>query len=99
MGVSINPIDPCLYIVPCTAANLSINSRDLFALKDVSKLGRRWYVKNPNITNGGPFTNEVEINLNMLRALMLYGIGGQVYCTDIVAVDQCAPRQWSMQFL
>ena len=67
--------------------------------EDVSKLGRRWYVKNPNITNGDPFMNEVEINLNMLRALMLYGIGGQVYCTDIVAEDQCAPRQWSMQFL
>jgi len=35
--------------------------------EDVSKLGRRWYVKNPNITNGDPFTNEVEISTCFMR--------------------------------
>jgi hypothetical protein len=35
--------------------------------------------------------NEVEINFNMLRALMLYGVGGEVDHTDVVAVDQGGP--------
>ena len=60
--------------------------------EDVSKLGRRWYVKNPNITNGDPFTNEVEINLNMLRPLMLHRVAGEIHNTNIVTVDRVARR-------
>jgi len=31
----------------------------------------------------------VEINLNVLRALMLDWVGGEVYGTNVVTVDQC----------
>ena len=39
-------------------------------------------------TDGNLLTNKVEIDLNMLRSLVLHGVGGEVDCTDIVAVDQ-----------
>ena len=34
--------------------------------------------------------DEVEINLDMLRALMLDGVGGEVHIADVVAVDEGA---------
>jgi hypothetical protein len=43
--------------------------------------------------------NEVEINFNMLRALMLYGVGGEVDHTDVVAVDQGGPWWGALQLL
>jgi hypothetical protein len=30
----------------------------------------------------------MEINLNMLRPLMLHSVAGEIYNTDIVAIDQ-----------
>jgi hypothetical protein len=33
-------------------------------------------------------TDNVEINLNMLSALMLNRVGGEIDSTDVVAVDQ-----------
>jgi hypothetical protein len=30
----------------------------------------------------------VQVDLHVLRALMLYGIGGEVDCADVVAVDE-----------
>jgi hypothetical protein len=30
----------------------------------------------------------VQVDLHVLRALMLHGIGGEVDCTDVVAVDE-----------
>jgi hypothetical protein len=33
-------------------------------------------------------TDKVEINLNMLSALMLNRVGGEIDSTDVVAVDQ-----------
>ena len=62
--------------------------------EDISKLGRRWYVKHANVTNNNPFPHKVEINLDMLCALMLNRIGGEVDCTDIVTVDQ--KSTWSV---
>jgi hypothetical protein len=53
--------------------------------EDVGELGGR---RDMNISDGDTLANEVEINLNMLRALMLDGIGGEVDCADVVAVDQ-----------
>ena len=46
------------------------------------------------ITKGNPFPNEVEIDLNVLGALMLNRVGGHVDGADVVAVDQrSAPRR------
>jgi len=47
-------------------------------------------VKDPDVSNGNPLADEVEINLDMLRALMLDGVGGEVHIADVVAVDEGA---------
>ena len=48
-------------------------------------------MKNTNIADGDSFTDEVEVDLDMFRTLMLNGVRGQVYSTDIVAVNESAP--------
>jgi hypothetical protein len=45
-------------------------------------------VEDTNISDGYALADVVEINLNMLGALMLDGVGGEVYHADIVIVDQ-----------
>jgi hypothetical protein len=55
--------------------------------EDVCKLRRRWDMKNTNITNDNVLVDEVEINLDMLRALMLNRVSGQVNNTDIVTIN------------
>jgi hypothetical protein len=32
--------------------------------------------------------DEVQVDLHVVRALMLHGIGGEVDCTDVVTVDE-----------
>jgi hypothetical protein len=48
-------------------------------------------MEDTHISNGDTLTDEVEVDLNMLGALMLDGVGGEVDCTDVVAVDQSGP--------
>jgi hypothetical protein len=45
------------------------------------------------LIDGDLLTNEVEINLNMLCALVLYRVGGEVDDIDIVTVDKPASAQ------
>jgi hypothetical protein len=45
---------------------------------------------NPNIANCHPVSNEVQVNLHMLRPLMLNRVGGEVHGADVVAVDKRA---------
>jgi hypothetical protein len=45
-------------------------------------------VNDANISIGNTLADEVEINLNMLGALMLVRVGGEVDNVDVVAVDQ-----------
>ena len=47
-------------------------------------------MENPNITDGNPVTHEVQVDLHVLRPLMLDGVGGEIHGTDVVAVDECA---------
>jgi hypothetical protein len=47
-------------------------------------------MENPNIANSHPVTNEVQVNLHMLRPLMLNWVGGEVHGADVVAVDERA---------
>jgi hypothetical protein len=45
-------------------------------------------VQNLNFPNGDLVTNEVEFNLDMLRALMQNGVGRQVENTGIITIDK-----------
>jgi hypothetical protein len=44
-----------------------------------------------HISNGDALTDEVEVDLNMLGALMLDEVGGEVDHANIVIVDQSGP--------
>jgi hypothetical protein len=44
--------------------------------EDVSELEGDRYMENPNISDSHPVTNEVQVNLHMLRLLMLNRVGG-----------------------
>jgi hypothetical protein len=58
--------------------------------EDVHELGDRQHVQDEDITDGNAFLNQVEVDLYMLRTLMLNGVGGQVDGTDVVTVDESA---------
>jgi hypothetical protein len=45
------------------------------------------------------FPHKVEVNLDMLRALVLNAVGGEVDGANIVTVDEGALHQWSMNLL
>jgi hypothetical protein len=45
-----------------------------------------------NVSDDDALVNKVEINLNMLGALMLDGVSGEVDRADVVTVDQNDPR-------
>jgi hypothetical protein len=56
-------------------------------------------MQDAEITNSNTLTDEVEVNLNMLRALMLNRVGGHVDCADIVTIYQCGTVKRSTKFL
>jgi hypothetical protein len=41
----------------------------------------------------------VEVDLDMLRALVLNGVGGLIDGADVIIVDENALRQWSVKLL
>jgi hypothetical protein len=50
------------------------------------------------LTDGNLLSDKMKINLHILGALMLNGVGGEVHDADIVAVGKCALRRrvWSL---
>jgi hypothetical protein len=56
-------------------------------------------VQDVDITDGHAFPHKVEVDLNMLRALVLNGVGGVVNGVNVVIVDEGALRQWSVELL
>jgi len=54
-------------------------------------------MKNADVTNINPFPDKVEINLDMLCALMLDQVGRQVNSTDVVTVHQGRLGEWAME--
>jgi len=54
-------------------------------------------MQDTNITNGDTLSDEVEINLDVLRALMLHWVGGHVHSADVVAVDQRSAVKGSVE--
>jgi hypothetical protein len=47
-------------------------------------------VQDADITDGSAFPNKVEVDLNMLRMLVLNGVGGVVDDANIITVDKSA---------
>jgi hypothetical protein len=56
-------------------------------------------VQGVDIIDGNTFPNEVEVDLDMLRTLMLNEVSGEVDGVDAVAVDESALRQRSIELL
>jgi hypothetical protein len=52
-----------------------------------------------DITDGHTFPHKVEVDLDMFLALVLNGVSGEVDGADVVAVDEGALRQWSVELL
>jgi hypothetical protein len=47
-------------------------------------------MQDADITDGNTFLDKVEVDLNMLCALVLNGVGGEVDGTNVVTVDESA---------
>jgi hypothetical protein len=60
--------------------------------EDVSDLRSRRDVEDTNVPDDNALADKVKINLNMLGALVLNVIGGEVDGAYVVAVDQSGPR-------
>jgi hypothetical protein len=45
------------------------------------------------------FLHKVNVDLDMLHALVFNGVGGEVDGANIVVVDEGALRQWSVELL
>jgi hypothetical protein len=50
-----------------------------------------------DLTERNLITDEVEVDLDVLRVLMLHWIAGHVYSTDVVTENHCGPPKWGMQ--
>jgi hypothetical protein len=56
-------------------------------------------MEDADLADGDLLSNKVEINLHMLDALMLNGVGEEVDDADVVTVDQRAPRQQTLELM
>jgi hypothetical protein len=56
-------------------------------------------MKNSHISNGDTLADEVEVKLDMFRALVLDGVGGEVHDADVVAIDKSALCQHTVELL
>jgi hypothetical protein len=55
-------------------------------------------VEYADITDSDMLVDEVEVDLLLLHALVLHGIG-EVEDTDVVAVDECGMHDGNMELL
>jgi hypothetical protein len=56
-------------------------------------------MKNPNSSKGDPFVDKVQVNFNMLGALVLNGIAGEVYYTHIATIDKASGLKRMVELL
>jgi len=54
-------------------------------------------MEDPNIADSDPVANKVQVDLHMLRPLMLNGVGGEIHGVDVVAVDKRALGERAME--
>lgn len=46
-----------------------------------------------DLTDGDLLSEKMEVDLHMFGALMLNGVDGEIHNTNVVAVDNSAPRR------
>jgi hypothetical protein len=56
-------------------------------------------VQDADIIDGHTFPHKVEVDLDMLHALVLNGVGGEIDGADVVTVDEGALYQRSVELL
>jgi hypothetical protein len=56
-------------------------------------------MKDADLTNDNLLSDEMKFNLDMLRALMLNGVGGEVHSADVVTVDESAAQCQSLELM
>jgi hypothetical protein len=52
-----------------------------------------------DLTDDNLLSDKMKINLHMLDALMLNGVGGEVHVVDIVTVAKCALRRRGLELV
>jgi hypothetical protein len=52
-----------------------------------------------NLIDDNFLSYKMEINLHMLGALMLNGVGEEVHDANVVAVDKSAPRRQTVELV
>ena len=55
--------------------------------------------KEYGLADSDKFVDEVKVDLHVLHALVLHGIGGEVDHADIVAVDEGGTREGALELL
>lgn len=55
--------------------------------------------KKSNIPNGNTLVDEVKVDLDVLRVLVLNGVRGEIDGVDVVAVNESAPGKWVVELL
>jgi hypothetical protein len=56
-------------------------------------------MEDADLVDDNLLSDKMKINLHMLGALMLNGVGGEVHGADVVAVDKGAPRQQGLELV
>jgi hypothetical protein len=56
-------------------------------------------MEDADLADGNLLSDKMKINLHMLSALMLNGVGGKVHGTVVVTVDKGAPRRWGLELV
>jgi hypothetical protein len=67
--------------------------------EDVGELRCRQDMEDVDLTDDNLLSDEMKINLHMLRVLMLNGVDGEVHGADVVAVDESAARWQSLELM
>jgi hypothetical protein len=56
-------------------------------------------MEHPNLSQSNLLAYKVDVDLDMLHAMVMNGVGGHVDSTDIITIDDCRRRDGCMEFL
>jgi hypothetical protein len=56
-------------------------------------------MEDTDLADGNLLSDKMKINLHILNALMLNGVGGEVNGVDVVTVDKGAPRWRGLELM